>query len=71
MQSTLDQKVIAFHRPSCLRAERSEMAKRAERVATLPRALLHDAWWVIPALPAPKRRAQLVLVPGCGRAVKP
>ena len=71
MQSTWDQKVIAFHRSSCLRAEPSATAKRAQRVATLPRAILNDAWWVIPALPAPRRRAQLALVPGCGRAVKP
>ncbi len=71
MQSTRDGKVITFERPSRVSAEPSATAKRAERVATLPRALLNDAWWVIPALPAPKRRATLSLVPGCGPAVKP
>jgi hypothetical protein len=65
MQSTLDGKVVVFPTRRC--ASKQIAAQHVpKRAAALPRRVLTDGWWLVPAPPRPKQRPHLVLVSGCG-----
>ena len=71
MQSARDGKVLTFKQRLGRTSAPEPRPLFSDRAPALPRALVNDAWWLMPALPAPKQRPRLWLVAECGRGLKP